>query len=369
MEREPFGSPSAADGNSPFEQAKALVAVIQRLSLARDRESVVAIVRTAARELTGADGATFVLRENEHCHYVDEDAISPLWKGQRFPMRLCISGWVMANAQPAVIEDVFHDDRIPAEVYRRTFVKSLFMVPIRADCPIGAIGTYWARSHVPSRSEAELLQALAGSTALALENVAAFRELRERCEAFERHNAVLSMRLAEVKCSEAELRRDSLRDALTGLYNRRGFHALAQKAREIARREGRECTLVFADVDGLKSVNDRYGHASGDRLLVDAATVLGQCFRESDVIARSGGDEFIVFALGAEDEDAMIARITEAADRCASGQRRPVRLSLSVGSLPVRVDDEVPLESLIERADARMYLSKGRHRLRTPEAG
>ena len=93
------------------------------------------IVRKAARALTGADGATFVLRDNGHCYYADEDAIEPLWKGKRFPMGLCISGWVMLNCQPTTIEDIYSDPRIPADAYRPTFVKSLAMVPIRTRSP------------------------------------------------------------------------------------------------------------------------------------------------------------------------------------------------------------------------------------------
>src|SRR5579864_3133728 len=90
-----------------------LVTVVQELSLARDLDTVTAIVRRAARELTGADGATFVLRDRDQCHYVDEDAIAPLWKGQRFPLSACISGWTMLNREAAVIEDIYADDRIP----------------------------------------------------------------------------------------------------------------------------------------------------------------------------------------------------------------------------------------------------------------
>src|ERR1041385_6777438 len=86
-----------------------LVEVVQRLSMARDIAAVQEIVRRAARRLTGADGATFVLREGDRCHYADEDAISPLWKGQRFPMQACISGWAMLNRKPAVIEDIYAD--------------------------------------------------------------------------------------------------------------------------------------------------------------------------------------------------------------------------------------------------------------------
>src|SRR5262249_13228681 len=76
---------------------EALLLVVQRLSLARDLPSIMAIVRRAARELVGADGATFVLRDGNQCHYADEDAISALWKGQRFPMENCVSGWAMTN--------------------------------------------------------------------------------------------------------------------------------------------------------------------------------------------------------------------------------------------------------------------------------
>src|SRR5262245_15831737 len=90
-----------------------LVDVVQRLSLARDVETVREIVRTSARRLVAADGATFVLRDGELCHYVDEDAIRPLWKGQRFPMSTCISGWAMIHRRPAIIEDIYTDDRIP----------------------------------------------------------------------------------------------------------------------------------------------------------------------------------------------------------------------------------------------------------------
>jgi putative nucleotidyltransferase with HDIG domain len=162
-----------------LEPARELVAAIQRLSLARSIPEVQAIVRASARRLTNADGATFVLRDNEQCYYADEDAISPLWKGQRFPLEACISGWSMLNRRPAVIEDIYADDRIPHDAYRPTFVKSLAMVPIRTLDPVGAIGNYWATRHRPTEEEVELLQALADSTAVAMENVRAYQELEE----------------------------------------------------------------------------------------------------------------------------------------------------------------------------------------------
>lgn len=88
-----------------------LVGVIQELSGARTLLRVQELVRTAARQLTGADGATFVLRDGDLCFYADEDAIEPLWKGQRFPLSTCISGWTMLHSKPAVIEDIYADAR------------------------------------------------------------------------------------------------------------------------------------------------------------------------------------------------------------------------------------------------------------------
>lgn len=163
-----------------LEKLKLLVRAIQDLSLARDIGSVTAVVRKAARELTGADGATFVLKDEDKCYYADEDAIAPLWKGQRFPLTACVSGWSMINKKCVSIEDIYKDDRIPVEAYRPTFVKSLAMVPIRTMEPIGAIGNYWAKQHEPTVEELELLQTLADITSVSIENVYAFNELKEQ---------------------------------------------------------------------------------------------------------------------------------------------------------------------------------------------
>lgn len=97
----------ASDTNRLAKGMEYLVTTVQELSLARDLESIMRIVRTVARKLTGADGATFVLRDNGLCFYADEDAISPLWKGNRFPMEVCISGWTMLNKKSAIIEDIY----------------------------------------------------------------------------------------------------------------------------------------------------------------------------------------------------------------------------------------------------------------------
>jgi two-component system CheB/CheR fusion protein len=155
-----------------------LLTAIQALSFARTLDDLTRVVRTYARTITGADGVTFVLRDGGQCLYVDEDAIAPLWKGRRFPLESCISGWVMLYGQPAVIPDIYVDSRMALDAYRPTFVKSLAMVPVRTDAPIAAIGAYWATNHEASDAELKALQSLANAASLALANVQLYADLQ-----------------------------------------------------------------------------------------------------------------------------------------------------------------------------------------------
>ena len=154
-----------------------LLLVVKDLACVRTIEEIIELVRLAARDLTNADGVTFVLRDGECCHYVDENAIGPLWKGMRFPLKSCISGWAMLNKQAAVIEDIYQDARIPLDAYKVTFVKSLVMVPIRISDPLGAIGAYWSTPHLATSEEIELLEILTDTTAVAIANVQLFQKL------------------------------------------------------------------------------------------------------------------------------------------------------------------------------------------------
>src|SRR6478752_4720491 len=148
-----------------------LTRTVTRLSTADSLSRVTEIVASAVRQMLGAEGATFVLREDGHCFYADEDAIEPLWKGKRFPLESCVSGWAMLHHQPVAIPDIYDDVRVPIDAYRPTFVKSLCMAPIRASDPVGALGAYWSEHHEPTVEEVRMLQVLANSTAVALENL------------------------------------------------------------------------------------------------------------------------------------------------------------------------------------------------------
>lgn len=163
--------------NKPIEL---ITACVQETSFARDLNELMFIIRKGARKLTSADGVTFVLKDKDNCFYADEDAITPLWKGKKFPLDHCISGWSMLNKETTVIKNIYLDARIPQDVYRQTFVKSLAMIPIRKLEPIGAIGCYWKNEYKPTDDEIKYLEVIADITAIAYEKLQLYNYLRDK---------------------------------------------------------------------------------------------------------------------------------------------------------------------------------------------
>jgi diguanylate cyclase (GGDEF)-like protein len=157
----------------------------------------------------------------------------------------------------------------------------------------------------------------------------------------------------------------SFLDELTGLYNRRGFLGHARPQLDAAARLHRPMLLIFVDLDGLKPINDRLGHAAGDQALVDAAAVLRSTFRERDIIARLGGDEFVVLVTDATlvNPDGLLARLDQRIQTMNERPHRPFVLAFSTGV--ARFDPGTPetLEELLSQADRRMYREKRRRKL------
>ncbi len=158
---------------------------------------------------------------------------------------------------------------------------------------------------------------------------------------------------------EQQLRMLSLTDELTGLYNRRGLFALGEHMMRGAHRRGSGLGVVFVDLDGLKEINDRFGHRRGDDALCDVAEVLRDCARESDVLARAGGDEFVALV---EDVPQAVDEIAERVERRIVARNakgdRPYKLQASLGVVYWPPTEKAALPELIERADRRMYEAK-----------
>lgn len=113
------------------------------LAEARSTAEVVEILRLTARRVVRSDGIAVILREGESCFYAAEDAIEPLWRGCRFPVDGCVSGWAMRNRETVVIPDVGIDPRVPQPAYANKAICSLVMVPIGTPEPVAALGAYW----------------------------------------------------------------------------------------------------------------------------------------------------------------------------------------------------------------------------------
>ena len=131
--------------------------------------NIVDVLAGSARRSIGADGATVVLRESDRAHYVGEDAISALWKGQSFPIGTCLSGWSMIHREQVIVPDIRLDARIPLPLYTATFVRSMMMTPVvRDDEAVAALGVYWAHHHAATDEEQATLREIARLAATSL---------------------------------------------------------------------------------------------------------------------------------------------------------------------------------------------------------
>jgi diguanylate cyclase (GGDEF)-like protein/PAS domain S-box-containing protein len=161
-----------------------------------------------------------------------------------------------------------------------------------------------------------------------------------------------------------ELKTISLRDELTGLYNRRGFLEVAGRAHAQALKEARFAALIFVDLNEMKRINDELGHDVGDLALRDAAEVLRSALRSSDVVARLGGDEFVAFATDfrTAELEPLRDRLRKLGERRTTAQARNFRLSMSVGAACLLPGSERSLSELLDEADRAMYEQKNARR-------
>lgn len=166
--------------------------------------------------------------------------------------------------------------------------------------------------------------------------------------------------ITERKRAEAAIQTLSLADELTGLYNRRGFLAFCKQHLKTIRRTNKGIVMVYADLDGLKGINDSFGHKEGDRALVKAAELLKETFRSSDVLGRLGGDEFTILAAVDPDggREKLLMRLQEKFDNYNALRVSPYDLSISVGVAQLDPEGSESMEDLMAAADAAMYENK-----------
>jgi diguanylate cyclase (GGDEF)-like protein len=188
--------------------------------------------------------------------------------------------------------------------------------------------------------------------------------IQQQHQQLHQQNQCLEQEIAERLKAEAEVRQLALTDELTALYNRRGFFLLAGQQLKMAQRNQLPCGLVFADVDGLKQINDTFGHEIGDRVIVDAAQLLKKTFRDADIIARLGGDEFAILIPDYSDAvEGLCMRLQANIDQFNQAAARCYQLAMSVGVQVCDLVDNASLEHLLTQADKLMYEHKRMKRL------
>ncbi len=172
--------------------------------------------------------------------------------------------------------------------------------------------------------------------------------------------SVISKNVTEIKQMQDKLRILSITDELTGVYNRRGFFSLAEHQLKIAARMGKGLFLLYIDIDNLKQVNDKCGHFEGDRLISKTADILKDNFRNSDIIARIGGDEFVIFPVEAEEgsTDAVLDRLQKSIDRINESALQKYPISVSIGKAYYDPFKPCSIEDLLHLADISMYKEK-----------
>lgn len=170
----------------------------------------------------------------------------------------------------------------------------------------------------------------------------------------------LEAAVAERQRAEEALRNLSLTDHMTGLYNHRGFYNLAEHHARISRRSRNKSLLIYADMDGLKEINDTIGHQAGSQAITAVADVLRQTFRECDIVARLGGDEFAILVpnVTIHESQKLIKRLRKNLQDYNEEGISPFRLSLSIGAVEIDHRTVLGIEDQMAKADAAMYEDK-----------
>ncbi len=166
--------------------------------------------------------------------------------------------------------------------------------------------------------------------------------------------------ISEQKKLEEQLQTLAITDTLTGLLNRRGFITLSEQQLKATQRTGRGLLLSFIDLDDMKTINDKWGHEEGDISLISAANILKDTFRESDIIARVGGDEFAVLAVNTtgDNPEILISRLQYSINAFNEKAGRPYKIAMSIGTSVYEPENPRSLDELMAEADMLMYEQK-----------
>lgn len=272
------------------------------------------------------------------------------------------------------LPDLIITDILMPHVDGFTLVRRLRAEPLLAGVPVIFQTTSYLEPEVQRLAQASGVRYLLGKPADPQEVLRAVNENLKRPATRSRlpqtgqlqreHLQLLADKLyekvTELESANDRLRNLSLSDELTGLNNRRGFMILATGLLKFARRAAIPLSLLYIDLDCLKSINDTFGHGTGDAAIVRFARILTETFRDADVVGRLGGDEFVVLTIDAAENDLgnIQARLQQNVDTRNSENNFGYDLSFSLGVIQVDLNSAISMEELLVQADEAMYKHK-----------
>ncbi|MEA2079988.1 MAG: GGDEF domain-containing protein [Pseudomonadota bacterium] len=341
-----------------------LLALARDLLQAPDPRSVLELTGPAIQELLLADGALLLLALGEQEHVTEFDRSGVMQTVHEGTALYRHARQAIDNQTPILLPDVATDPTLPDGGLCAGGTVSLLAFPFPPIKPVGALAVFWYHRGRPHQlaSPISILRYIGELTAAALGNVG-YRQMiegriaartEEMSESAQKHAKELHRR----DQVEEELHRISVTDVMTGMFNRRGFFLNAERSFKVARRQEIPSALIYADLDELKAVNDELGHDAGDRLIQDAGRILQASFRDSDVVARFGGDEFAAFTLDAAQSEAILARIQSNIETFCQRSSPPYRISLCIGIVQCDPSSDLTLSDYLSLADKQMYERK-----------
>lgn len=335
------------ESKAEIQQLRALLTVSRELMQVDDFPTALALTGRAMAELTQVDNALLLVR-GEVNESISFDSDGRPWRADHN------HDWhriALARMESRVSDGAISDSRT-------------MLVGVPSQRTMAVLVAGWMQDLAPEAwvTRRRLLETILELAVATLSRISARSSLEdlvstqyEQMAGTAREHADELARRDQV---EGEMRALALTDILTGLNNRRGFFIQAEHMFKLARRRHAGCAVIYADIDGLKLVNDQLGHEAGDQLIRDAAAVLRESVRDTDVLARVGGDEFVAFALDDAHPRVILSRLRENLHAFALMQERPYHLSISAGAVQCSPHGDKPLLDYVQQADREMYLQK-----------
>ena len=331
---------------------------------APDFETVLELVGQAIPELLHSDGGLLLVNANGREFVTEFERRRRTVRDAQESELLPHARRALRDSTPLLLPEVAPRSGLPPPALKAHDLVSLIALPFPPVKPLGALVSVWFRKGCRDELAqlVPILRLVGELTGAAMGNADIRRSLACTIEEKTRqmaHSAHLhALELSRRDAIEKEIHRLSITDMMTGLLNRRGFFLNAERSIKLARRQRVSSALLFIDIDGLKGVNDALGHDVGDELIRDVASILKTAFRDADVVARIGGDEFAVLTVDTSAPETLRARLQQSLADFTSHQNGHYQICFSTGIIECDPAADVDVAAYVKQADELMYQRK-----------